>query len=394
MGLKYRDIKPLLRSKRHFSAWVGTLGLAVGLIVLLMAVQMFVNIQDLLNKKAPKESRSYDYVSVTKTITNENMGKDNSFSGSDITRLKEMGAIEEVAPVTSNKFKATVSAGSALPFSSEAFLESVNTAFLDTLPANFSWVPGQKDVPVIISSEFLEMYNVFAPSQGLPQLSEKTISSVHFFLECTGPVASQTFRGTVVGLTDRINSVLVPESFLEWGNKYLAGDTVTRTARTIIKVKDANNPELLKYLAENDLHINKDKVRFGRIKGILEGVVAAMGIFGLLVVLLALVLFGFYLQLAIAKSKDNIRLLLLLGYSPKWLAKSFTRRYLPLYFLVFLVATAVVMVAQYIFSKLSIAQGVLSPYPDIIVGITLVVLLLLILLLNSRMVRKEIQRMG
>ena len=41
------------------------------------------------------------------------------------------------------------------------------------------------NVPIIFSSDFLEIYNVFAPSQDLPQLSEKTISSVNIILECT-----------------------------------------------------------------------------------------------------------------------------------------------------------------------------------------------------------------
>jgi hypothetical protein len=46
------------------------------------------------------------------------------------------------------------------------------------------------------------------------------------------------------------------------------------------------------------------------VKGILQTIVSSLAGFGILVILLALVLFSFYLQLMIAKSKDNLQLLL------------------------------------------------------------------------------------
>ena len=57
-------------------------------------MQMYININHLLKNKNPKKD-GYDYISVTKTITNENMAKDHSFSTAEIEELKKQPGIEE-----------------------------------------------------------------------------------------------------------------------------------------------------------------------------------------------------------------------------------------------------------------------------------------------------------
>lgn len=364
------------------------------MVILLLAVQMFVNIQKLIREEVPQKSGDFDYVSISKTITNENMGKDNRFSTADLELLRTQPEISGVAPLYSNQFSARATAGDILPFSTDLFLESLDKSFLDTLPADFTWQPGQTDVPIIFSSDFLEMYNVFAPSQGLPQLSPRTISSVNIFLECSGPVSSQSFLASIVGLSDRVNSILVPESFLKWGNLRFAGDSSSMISRVYIKTVDANNPTLIRFLESHQFHINKDKIRFGRIKGILQNTIGVIGGFGILVVVLALILFGFYLQLMIAKSKENVKLLLMLGYSPKWLSQSFTKYFLPVYFGIVIVAIILVSLVQLFFSKLGFAQSSISSYLHWTVWLTALLMLLLTVIVNIRMVKTEIVKLS
>lgn len=322
------------------------------------------------------------------------MGKDNRFTPADIELLKDQPQIASVAPLYSNQFSARASAGNILPFSTDMFLESLNKSFLDTLPSNFNWEPGQNFVPMIFSSDFLEMYNVFAPSQGLPQLSPKTIASVNIFLECSGPLGNQNFRAGVVGLSDRINSILVPESFLKWANLHFSGDTSSLVSRVYIKTQDINNPDLIQFLQNHQFHINQDKIRFGRLKGVLQKTIGAIGLFGVLVLLLALILFGFYLQLMIAKSKDNIGLLLLLGYSPTWLSKSFSKNFLPIYLSVTIISILIVSVVQFLFSRLAFTQEAVSPSLHWTVWSIAFILFVLMLLINTGMVKSEIIKLN
>ena len=64
---------------------------------------------------------------------------------------------------------------------------------------------------------------------------------------------------------------------------------------------------------------------------------------------MALMLFSFYLQLVIARSKESLQLLLLIGYSPLWLSKNVSRRFIPVYVSIVLVALALTQVMQWAF---------------------------------------------
>jgi len=391
MQLSYKNIEPLIISgKNIFSKWLGYFGLGIGVLLLLVSMQMFINIQQLLKENSPRKS-GYDFISISKNITNENMGKDNSFTNEDLNKLITYPAIEGLSPLISNQFRVRATAGDVIPFSTDLFLESIDKDFIDTVPPSFTWQPGQIVVPIIFSSDFLEMYNVFAPAQGLPQLSPKTISSINIILECSGPNGTLNFKGNIVALSDRINSLLVPRTFMNWSNLHLSGDTATRISRVYIKTKDANNPQLISFLDQQSYHLNKDKVKFSRVKSILQNIVSSLGIFGILVIVMALVLFSFYLQLMIAKSKDNLRLLLTLGYSPRWLANSVAKTWLPVYLFIIVAALIITQLLHLLFLQLSfVAKGDLSFLLHWSVWLIAILLVLLTAYINSSLVKKEL----
>jgi hypothetical protein len=392
MALTYKNIEPLIISgKNIFSKWLGYFGLAIGILLLFVSMQMFVNTQQLLKESNPRKSGGYDFISISKTITNSNMGKDNTFTTSDLEKLKEQSTISGVAPLVSNKFRVRATAGDIIPFSTDLFLESIDNNFIDTVPPTFTWQQGQITVPIIFSSDFLEMYNVFAPAQGLPQLSAKTISSVNIILECSGPYGNQNFKGNIVALSDRINSLLVPQSFMSWSNWYFMRDTSVHASRVYIETKDANNPKLISYLDQQNYHLNKDKIKFSRIKSILQNIISALAIFGILVIVLALLLFSFYLQLMIAKSKENLRLLLTLGYSPGWLANSVAKTWLPVYLTIIIVALIITQILHLLFMQLPFAKaGNLSYILHWSVWLTAIFLFALTLIINLKLVKKEL----
>jgi len=378
------------------SRWFSYVGLGIGVLLLLCSIQMYINIQQLLGSESQRKEGS-DFISISKTITNETMGQleKNLFNANDIKDIAGKPFIEGVSPLTANRFRVQLSAGDIIPFSTDMFLESLDNNFIDTVPPNFTWKEGQDYIPIVFSSDFLEIYNVFAPGYGLPQLSAETASQVVVFITCYGQNGEkQTFRGSIVALSDRVNSIIVPKNFLDWANNKFGNATDVKASRLYIKTKDANNPDFLNYLQQKNYKVNKDKTKFGRVKQVLQGIFSGLGIFGLLVVILALMLFSFYLQLMIARSKDNLQLLLMMGYSPNWLSKNVSKQFIPVYILVVLFALALTEGMQWAFHHFAMFdRPELSSLLHWGVFLTALFLIGLSLLTNYRMVKKLLYKL-
>ena len=396
MSLNFKHIKPLLQTGTNkASRWLSYIGLGIGVLLLLCSIQMYINIQQLLKGNVVRKEGS-DFISITKTITNETMGQTekNLFHKNEIEEVKSQPFVEDVSPLLANQFRVQLSAGAIIPFSTDLFIETLDNSFIDTIPPNFTWQEGQIDIPLIFSSDFLEIYNVFAPGQGLPQVSPETVSGIPILITCEGNGLKQTFRARVVALSDRINSVLAPKTFLDWANKTFGTNNEISASRLYIKTKDANSTELLNFLDQKDYKVNKDKTKFGRVKQVLQGIFSALGIFGLLVVVLALMLFSFYLQLVIARSKDNLQLLITLGYSPAWLSKNVSQQFVPVYVGIVLIALIVTGMIQFLFHRFAMYQRPeLSSFVHWSIIALAVALVALSLVTNYRLIRRLLYKM-
>jgi len=392
MSVSFKPVKPLFQTATSaVSRWFSYIGLGIGVLLLLCSIQMFVNIQQLLKGGSIRKD-GYDFISITKTVTNETMGQfeKNLFNSEEIMELKTKPFISDVAPLEANQFQIELSAGGILPFRTNLFLESIENSFLDTVPSSFQWQPGQTTIPIIVSSDFLEIFNVFAPSYDLPQVSAETASGIPVLITCSGDAGrEQTFSGRIVAFSDRINSVLVPKTFLDWANLTFKGQKSEHASRLYIKTKDANNTELLRFLDEKNYKINKDKTKFGRMKQIFQGIFSGLAVFGVMVIILALLLFSFYLQLVIARSRESLKLLLELGYSPGWLSSNVSRRFIPAYLIIVIVALALTQLMQWAFHhSVMYDRPELSTPINWTVILTAVILVGLSVITNYKLVRR------
>ena len=102
--MSYKNIAPFLSaSQNKLSRWLSYTGLGVGVLLLLCCIQMYVNINQLLKDRNPKKD-GYDYISVTKLITNDNMAEDHSFNDAEVADIKKQKAIYDASPVLANNF--------------------------------------------------------------------------------------------------------------------------------------------------------------------------------------------------------------------------------------------------------------------------------------------------
>jgi len=397
VAISFKPIHSLLQpGTNSWSRWFSYIGLGIGVLLLLCSVQMYINIQHLLTEGSIRKN-GFDFISITKNVTNETMGQPekNVFTQTEIDEIKSQKFIDDAAPVIANQFRVQLSAGQQLPFKTDFFLETLDNDFIDTVPSSFSWREGQTDIPIILSSDFFETYNVvFAPGQDLPQISEETAMGLPIQITCEGNGLEQKFTGKIVAFSDRVNSVLAPKTFLNWANKTFGQQKSIETSRLFIKTKNANNPEFLKFLDKKNYKVNKEKTILGRNKIVIQSIFSGLGIFGLLVVILALMLFSFYLQLVMAKSKDNLRLLLTLGYSPAWLSKKISKQFMPVYILVILTALAATEIMQWAFHHFAMYdRPELSSFIHWIIMIIALLLVLLSAITNYSLVKKLLYKL-
>lgn len=390
--VSFKPIKPLLQTgTKAASRWFSYIGLGAGVLLLLVSVQMFINLDQLLHKVNTRKN-GFDFISISKKINDENQSVKSVFAKQEIDELKSKPFVDGVAPLIANEFRVHVEASGI--FGTDLFLETLENEFIDTVPNSFQWQQGQMIVPLIISSDFLEAYNVFAPGNGLPQMSATTAERLPITVECSGQGKTLKLQARIVAFSDRINSVLVPKSFLDWANQNLGEATEHGATRLFIKTKDANNPDFLSYLDQKNFLVNKDKTRLGRTKQTLQAVFSGLGVFGLLVVVMALMLFSFYLQLLIARSRDNLQLLLLLGYSPNWLSKNVSKRFIPVYIFIVLAALIVTQILQWAFHHtVMYDRPELSSAVNWVVLVIAVGLIILSIITNYRLVRKLLYKL-
>ena len=48
----------------------------------------------------------------------------------------------------------------------------------------------------------------------------------------------EQYKGNIVGFSNRLNTILVPQSFMEWANKNFAPNAEAQPARLIIEVSN------------------------------------------------------------------------------------------------------------------------------------------------------------
>jgi hypothetical protein len=303
-------------------------GLTIALLLILSAVQIQVNYNALLYGSTNQDSTA-NFLVINKKIDGNSAST--TLSTEEITALRSQPFIDAVGLLTASRFKVSAQSPSdRFPFYTELFFESVPDSFIDVQSSDWQWQDGATTIPLIIPNQFLDLYNFgFAPSQSLIQLTQPMVMAVPILLNIQHQGGIATFRGRVVGFSDRISSVLVPQNFLDWANKRFGAQQSTGTSRVVIKTKDPGSPALANFLKANSLVTDADKTRFSKYRQIVNTIVSASWITGAVMLLFALLVFSLFIQLTIASTRHEIGLLITLGTSPKQLQSFLLRHFLP-----------------------------------------------------------------
>jgi hypothetical protein len=250
----------------------------------------------------------------------------NTFSENEIAEIRNQHFVSRVEPFIPCHFKVSVSvdmSGVEIPnLVSEFFFESVPDDIVDIPADQWKWNVDAAMVPVVLPADFLKFYNFgFAPGQNLPQLSEKTLSLANLRIRISGNGNNAVMRGKIVGLSEKINAILVPESFMQWANQEFGDRTAHKPTRLVIVSRVTADPELTTFIRERNYETNQSELRSGKLNQLLQISLLVTGLIGLIIILLALYLFVLSFSLFIVRSDYEIRTLIQLGIPPGWIIR-------------------------------------------------------------------------
>ncbi|HPH37315.1 hypothetical protein [Sediminibacterium sp.] len=341
-------LKKLIRNQSGIIRMVTSrIGLGIAVFLLLTAIQIQSNYHFLLNSNNNKDSIA-DFLVINKTLDNNSLGN-TKLDQALINEIAKQPFTESVGMLTPSRFKASIqSISNQFPFFTDISFESVPSSFIDVKNVSFAWDPSAKYVPVIVPNMFLDIYNFqFSLSQNLPQLTPAIVKMIVFKLTVYGKNGPVSFNAKIVGLSDRISSMLVPAEFIKWGNNYAETQSDNEVSRIVLKTNDPSNASIASFLKKNNLSTNTEKLRYSKYRKVIDTVVAIAGFTGGLMLLFALIIFTLFIQLTIANCKQEIILLITLGAAPRQLAKFLLGQFYPGNLLSIASATTLIAALQY-----------------------------------------------
>jgi ABC-type antimicrobial peptide transport system permease subunit len=291
------------------------LGLILGLSLVLIAIQIYVGLFSSFSDEIGKDN--FLILNKDVNIANTLFNTSAVFSTEELAELQKQPFQNGVGLFTPNHYRVKAFAGGSLRFMTDLFFEAVPNQFIDNVPYDFEWHEGDNFIPIIVSDEFLNLYNYgFALSAGLPQVSRTTISLVPIQIEISGHGKTQIYKAKIVGFSERIATVLVPQQFMDWANKSFGNISNVPVSRVILALNKQHAAQAQQYLDGKNYMINSEKMASAKVTAITKIVMDVLIGIGMLFILFSFIIILMNFSIIVAEAKPDIILLLQLGYKP------------------------------------------------------------------------------
>ena len=317
----------LLRKHISPSQLIGfSLASLVGLTIVILAVQFHQDVKPLF-----KDEDSFlrkDFMIITREVSTAStvLQGSNEFTASDIEDIEAQPWCRQVGKFSSNDYSVDASISvSGQGMRTMMFFESLPNEFLDVTDRHWKFDPNNPMIPVIISRDYLTLYNFgFAPSQGLPQASELAVSkAVNLRFTLRGNGQEQTFEGILVGFSSRLNTIVVPEDFMKWSNEQFGSNVIHNPSRLIVEVNSPGDERIGRYFSEHGYQVAGDKMNQSKAQGFLNIIVSIVIIVGIIISVLAFFILMLSIYLLLQKNTKKLQDLLVLGYSPSQVSRTY-----------------------------------------------------------------------
>lgn len=327
----------------------------VGMTIIMLGIQFYTDTQAIYETE--DSFMKADYLIVNKKISSMTTitGKSSSFTRPEIQDLESQEFVERLGMFTSSAYdvKATFRLDATTSFSTEMFFESVPDEFVDVKTNDWHYEQGSREVPIILPRNYLDLYNFgYAQSRNMPKLSEGILGAIRLNIELSGGGSRDEYEGTIVGFSSRLNTILVPQNFMDWANEYYAGTKTKTPTRLIIEVNNPTDERITTYLQDNLYETDQDKLDASKQTFILRIIVAIVMAVGLVISILAFYILMLSVYLLVEKNSTKLENLLLIGYSPSRVSMPYQLLTIGLNLLVLVIAFVIMMAVRNVYLEM------------------------------------------
>lgn len=345
-----------------------------GMLIVLLGYQFYKDVTPVFT--ADDSFMKSDYIIVEKKIGTGSTisGRSNAFTEEDIDNLKTANFAVKVGAFTPNQYTVTahMGVGGTNVLNSELFFESIPDEFVDAPKADWKYTPGDKTVPIILPRSYIAMYNFgFAQSRSLPKISDGLVGMIDFDIFIQGNGKEASFKGKVIGFSNRVSSILVPQAFMDWSNQVYSNGVKPDPTRLILEPDESKTEVMTKYFDRKGYEVENDKLDAEKTTYFLRLMVSMVMAVGLVISLLSFYILMLSIYLLVQKNSNKLENLLLIGYSPREVAKPYQL------LTIFLNAGVLVIALVVLFFVRGYYTGVITAlFPDLDLGSMLPALLL------------------
>lgn len=385
-------IQRLLRKNLSMAQLVGfTLANFIGLLIVLLGLQFYTDVRSIWQDEDSFMQK--DYLVINKRVSGSGLltGERASFSADEIADIEKQSWVRKVGRFSSADYRLSASIEQAgRSMSTYMFFESIPSEFVDVDSDEWGYEEGDNVVPIIISKDYLSLYNFgFASSTGLPQFSETMIGSIPMRLRISSAKGSAELQGRIVGFSNRLNTILVPQEFMDWSNSRYGRTAGARAdpSRLIIDVSSPGDVKIKDYIAEHGYEIAGDKANStaSYFLNVATGVVLAIGA---VITILSLFVLLLSISLLMQKNRQKMHSLIMLGYELKEVGRPYRQLVVAVNAVAYLLAVGAMLAMRMLYIDAVRAMGAseTTVWMSLGVGamITIVVILFNIISINRK----------
>lgn len=360
----------------------------IGLAIVISAIQFYADIRPIWENDDSFFNRDYIIVNHRVTSSHTLGSSTTGFSPAELSDVSSQPWLRRMGEFTSADYevRAFMEQGGR-GMSTSMFLESIPDDFIDVDSRDWHFTPGDGSVPVIISKDYLTLYNFgFASSSGMPQLTEGMLSSIPLTLRLSSRDGSRTMQlqARIVGFSGRLNTILVPEDFMQWSNTRLGSGAETAPQRLILDVSSPGDVAISEYLDTHGLErAGEDGARAAYFLRVMAGLVIAVGA---LITLLSFFILLLAVALLMQKNRPKLHTLIMLGYNLSDVGRPYRRVVLAASLLSYVLAITAMLIFRniYIYGIESMGADKVGVAVSLLCGAALVLITLAVNFLSIR----------